>query len=532
MVLKVYLYRMSKPLKIILIVLASILFLGIVGLFVADAIVKSKIENYLQNSLPESMDVTYSDIEVNVLKGSLLLVSPKIKNSGSTTKKLNAQLDMDSLLIDGFGSWDYVMHKKINIESIQFRQPHLTYYHNPGIDKKDYKYSKLEKLKQDITIDRINIQKGDLVVRNLDTDSLLLKTENFTANVMGLQLNEQTVKRRIPFLFQDYNVHFDNLFYQLSDYENLTVKSSKITKKESRFNELKLFTKYSKTELTKKISVERDHYDVGIKEIIIIDQDFGYKNDSLFFFSSPKVKLIEPHMTIYRNKLVADDNTIKPLYSSMLRSLNFDLTLSTVLIENATINYLEKVNSDTEAGEINFTKLNADITNLSNTYASSEKTKIDIEATFMEQTPIDIEWYFDINDVNDHFIFKADIGRLNANEMNKFTEPNLNVQLKGEIHKTYFTIDGYDHTSTVDLKLNYDDFKVVLMQKNENKKNKLLSALVNIFVSKDSDKRENQYRNGSAEVERDRTKSVFNYIWLNARNGLKDAMTGNGKDEK
>jgi hypothetical protein len=150
----------------------------------------------------------------------------------------------------------------------------------------------------------------------------------------------------------------------------------------------------------------------------------------------------------------------------------------------------------------------------------------------MKQTPIDIEWYFDINDVNDHFIFKADMGQLNANKMNMFTEPNLNVRLEGEIHKLYFTIDGYDNTSTVDLKLNYEDFKVIIMQKKERKENKFLSAVVNIFVSKDSDKRENQFRNGSASVERDKTKSIFNFIWLNASKGLLNAMTGSGKDKK
>jgi hypothetical protein len=523
---------MSKPLKIVLIIVVSLLLLGIAGVVVADTIVKSKIEKLLQNSLPENLEFRYGDIDVNTWKGRVVVASPRIKTMGSTTKQVNAKLEMDSLMIDGFGYWDYIFNDKINIESIELRSPIMAYYHNPLVDKEDYKYSKLEKLKQDITIQRINIQKGDLTVSDINTDSLMLKTENFTANMMGVHLNGKTVKQRIPFSLKDYNVHFDNLFYQLSEYENIEIQSSRIMKEQASFNNIKMYTKYSSNKLSNMIAKERDHFDINIKSIVLKDQDFGYKQDSLFYFTSPSLEILDPNLIVYRNKLVLDDDTVKPLYSKMLRNLNFDLTLNSILIKNASIKYIEKVKSDAIAGEIDFSRLDATISNLSNTYKSPDKTSININATFMKQTPIDIEWYFDINDVNDHFIFKADMGQLNANKMNMFTEPNLNVRLEGEIHKLYFTIDGYDNTSTVDLKLNYEDFKVIIMQKKERKENKFLSAVVNIFVSKDSDKRENQFRNGSASVERDKTKSIFNFIWLNASKGLLNAMTGSGKDKK
>ena len=47
--------------------------------------------------------------------------------------------------------------------------------------------------------------------------------------------------------------------------------------------------------------------------------------------------------------------------------------------------------------------------------------------------------------------------------MNQFMEPNLNVQLKGEITKAYFTINGNNLTSSIDLKLKYDDFDVIIL---------------------------------------------------------------------
>ena len=62
------------------------------------------------------------------------------------------------------------------------------------------------------------------------------------------------------------------------------------------------------------------------------------------------------------------------------------------------------------------------------------------------------------------------------------------------------------------------------------KKNKFLSTIANIFVSKDSKDVSNDFRKGSkSDVERDKTKSVFNYLWITIKEGLRDAMTGDGK---
>ena len=89
-----------------------------------------------------------------------------------------------------------------------------------------------------------------------------------------------------------------------------------------------------------------------------------------------------------------------------------------------------------------------------------------------------------------------------------------------------FTIDGNNTVSQVDLKINYDKFKINVLNKKGDKKNGFLSAIANVFVSKDSDKSEGDFREGSGEVKRDKTKSFFNYLWLNAEKGLKSSLTG------
>src|SRR5690606_5891249 len=160
----------------------------------------------------------------------------------------------------------------------------------------------------------------------------------------------------------------------------------------------------------------------------------------------------------------------------------------------------------------------------------NEETSVNIDAIFMENTPISVDWSFDDENGNDEVVFKADVGDLAENQMNQFMDPDLNLRLNGEINKTYFTISGNDHASLIDLKLQYNNFDVVVLKQNGTEKNKLLSGLINIFVSKDSRDKQNEFRYGQAkDIERDRTKSVFNYLWLNIKAGLLSAVTGNGE---
>ncbi len=521
---------MGKRLKIALICLTSILILGIVGIVIAQNVLTSKIENFLSKSLPENIKVDYQDLDLSVMKGSLKLVRPKLTVYGKTTDSINLTNQMSSIDIAGIGYWDYLFNDKISIKEILISEPNIIYHYNKLIEKRAYQSKNVKKLNQAVHIGNFEITKGEMSMLDFATDSLLFQLKDFDFHLKTIDMNSDTVNQKIPFTFSDYNLVLEALFYQLNEYDNLKVGKSQISNKNMSFDSLKLYTKYSKQELSRIIPVERDHFDIHINSIAFVNQDFGFRQDSIFYLSCPNVVFNEPKMNIYRNKLINDDLSTKLLYSNMLRNLNFDLTLSEVLLENATINYSEKVKPESSAGLISFTELNATIKNLGNTFSSSEKTTIDIDAIFMKSTPINVNWYFDVNNVNDQFIFKAEVGRLPAQDLNPFSEPNLKVMFEGELLKTYFTIDGNFQNSTVDLRTNYDDFKVAVLDKDGKGKNKFLSAIANLFIKKDTEKSDDNFREGyKTDIERDKTKSVFNFLWLNARAGLLSAMTGNGK---
>ncbi|ALJ03645.1 hypothetical protein APS56_00110 [Pseudalgibacter alginicilyticus] len=519
---------MNSRLKKVIIVSVGISVLLLVSVVILNYIIKNKLKNQIENT-PETVEILYESVEVDVLNGSAKLLKPLISVYGKTTGEINVQIGLESLQVGGFGYWNFFTNDIISVDNLIINQPNVKYYHNAKVNSSSYKNGTNIGLKQLVYIKSFQIQDADVEVYDVSNDSLMLKTEKLNFQMDLIEINPSKEIKLTG--YNDFTLSSNAVFYSVNSYENLNLEHLKITSIASKFKGLKLKTKYSKETLSHKISVERDHFDLVVDSVEISNQKFGFKQDSLFYFKSECVDFYQPNFIVYRDKLVVDDMSYKPLYSKSLRDLDFEMTLNVLHLNNASVTYIEKVKKDTQGGQLLFSKLNAEITNLSNTYTKENTlTSANIEAVFMEATPLRVQWDFDVNNRADEFIFEGELGKLNADSMNQFMIPNLNVRLEGEINKTYFTINGNDNTSRIDLKLRYDDFDVVVLKENGKEENKFLSGLVNIFVSKDSKDKSDEFRHGSkSDIERVKNKSVFNYLWLNIQAGLLNAMTGDGK---
>jgi hypothetical protein len=368
----------------------------------------------------------------------------------------------------------------------------------------------------------ITIKDAGLTLLNPDS-STNLQVEDFNVTLKEVLVNTATLQQKIPAFYSYMELKSNAIQYQLNDYDLLSLKSISLENHELQIKDLAIKTIYSKTELSRVISEERDHMDAEMPLVTIRDFHFDVL-DTTFRVSASDFIIENPVLKVYRDKLVRDDTSIKPLYSKSIRNIPFPLTIDSLHINNATIHYEEKVIARQPAGAINFSKLNAAIGNLSNTYAQGEKrTTIHINSIFMDASPLKIKWSFDVNDTRDTFQIQGELDALNATKMNSFTKASLNVELEGKVKKTYFNINGNDDSSTVDLRISYDNFKVEILNK-ENKRRWLLSAVANIFVRKDTDTREGAFKEGKGTAERNKDKSFFNYLWNNIQEGLKDVM--------
>ena len=480
---------------------------------------KNKLERFVNERLPENMVRSYDEISVESFGGSLSITNASLIIKNKKDSVAHTYINVEKLKISHISYWDYIFNDEIHVETISLENPIMAYYKDRVVTNEDSIRKGIFKIYKPITVEKVKINNSKFAIYEKGKDSTRVYTKGLSVEVGGIEINDKTIRRKIPATFKNYSAESDTVFVKVSAYENLIVKDFTIKNRKAVLKDVHLKTKYSKKELSKLISKERDHYDLSMKSLTVEDIDFGF-NANGFFAKSKMISLATPSLKIYRDKLVADDPKAKPLYSKMLRDLPFELTVDSLRVSNAKIKYEERVKLENMGGSINFKNLDAAVSNVSNTYKSPKKTKLKINATFMEKTPISADWSFDVNNKTDAFVFQASVGPLVADKMNSFTEPNLKVKLEGKTNRTYFTIDGNNETSTTDMKISYSDFKVTILQKDSGKKNKLLSAIANIFISKNSEKEGEYYKEGTADVTRDKSKSIFNFLWISIKNAL------------
>ena len=212
------------------------------------------------------------------------------------------------------------------------------------------------------------------------------------------------------------------------------------------------------------------------------------------------------------------------MYNKLLRDIKFPLHVDTLAIRESTLEYEEEKTFEKGAGLLSFNKFNMFVTDINSGYGHKKlpDVKITVNCKFMNVSPMKVNWRFNVLDASDGFNIKGTIFQFPADKLKPFTKPYMNASVEGKLNEVYFNFTGNDVRSKGDFAIKYDDIKVTLYQKkNPKKKNKLLSAVGNLFVKNDSDEKVVE---AEVEVERIQEKSFYNFFWRNIGEGLKKTL--------
>ncbi|MAZ28205.1 MAG: hypothetical protein CL868_14160 [Cytophagaceae bacterium] len=514
--------------KKILIAVGILLFIIIAAGIGFNIYLKKTVKKALDDNLSEDLELTYDDLSINSWLGNIMLDNVNIRHTTHDSLPPNVY-KIKQIDLNGLSYWDYLKNDIVHFNKIEVDGEGFTLRKNPKTKKKNIP-SKTDstKTKKKIAIDKLIINPTPITILQQGPDSIYLKATNYSLQIDDIAPLAQEEK---PFSYTLKTLQADSVYLDLGTYEYLSAAHLEYDEKNLDLSTFSIQSKYSRNQLSRVLKKEHDHIDVTIPEVNIQDLDWQI-NKKKTQVTANMINLVKPQVNIYRDKLLPDDFTRKKMYSEMLRNLPFELLINTTKIENASITYGEKVKPGEPPGTIFFDGFYATITALGNHYPQDIKhTQIDITSTFMKEGKIEVNWSFNVHNTADAFTFDAHVSNLPVDNLNSFTMPNMRATLEGKMNDAYFDIDGNDNASQVKSRLKYDDFKVTLV--NEEKKKKwLLSAIANIFVKKDSQENQDQdYREGGGKVTRNTTKSVFNYIWLNIFEALKNTLIGGGKDK-
>lgn|SRR5690554_297951 len=481
---------------------------------------KSKLESFIQERLPENMVRTYDNITLEAFTGTLSILNASLIINNKEDDVEHTFIQVERLKIADISYWEYLFNNQIHIGSILVENPTLAYHQDKRKPSKDTVRKPVAEIHKPIRVDFVKISNTKLAIYEDEKDSTKVYTKNLNIVVEGIEIDNKTVLQKIPLKYKHVKAKSDTAFVKVGPYENLIVDQFLIEDHKATFEDVQLKTKYSKKELSNIIRVERDHYDLSIPILSVNNFNLRFRDDERFFATSHKITINRPIFDVYRDKLIEDDETFKPLYARSLRNLPFDLTVDSIEIKDANIKYTERTQAENQGGSVSFKDLNAHIMHVSNTGNTPEKTEIAVEALFMDQAPLQATWTFDVQNKNDSFLFEGELDNLDVKRMNAFTEPNLRIALEGAIHKTYFTIDGNNDNSTTNMRMNFSDFKVDFLKKESEKTRKLLSEATNLFINHNGKNKEGSFKNGTGKTDRNKTQSAFNQLWISIQSAL------------
>lgn len=487
--------------------------LGVFILLIAIVILAGNwyIKKEISQGLEEeqiSKNLSYDELSVNLLTQNASLGKPVWESD-------KIQVRAASLQLKNFNIWNYISNGIIEIDELFLLEPEVTILENDT----DEEEPEEDEVGEDIRIGKFSLIKGTLQMKAGEGAENDLYLSLLSLDLTGIKINDSTINAGIPFDFEELLVETDSLFFDLNTEHTLAVESISLKERDLEVNNLKILPKYSKAGHDKAIPYEKDRIDANIHILKFKNLQWGVTNDSLMI-ASPEVVIAGADAEIYRNKLLPDDQRIKPMYSEMLRELGIKLKLDTIHLSESTIVYEERVLEERPAGTLKFNNVQASIKNLTNLEMDAEDfplTTIEAQADFMGQSRVTLNWEFDVSNLQDEFQVNGSFAGIEAAAINPFMKPAMNVETEGKIESLFYNFYGNKHEANGDMKLAYRDFKISILKDGEEEKKSFLSGLVNLILKNDVVDEDVSQEN--INVERDKTKSIWNFFWLCIREG-------------
>ncbi|SEL01062.1 hypothetical protein SAMN04488008_102616 [Maribacter orientalis] len=509
-----------------------VLIIFFIGAYIAaEWKMKKEVVDFLNRKVPDHIDFSYDRLNINLFKGDLEFEKVEVKSLGRQTSSCEIIINADNLSISGFSYWKIFFEKSIYLKNLTLSKPRINFKTCPKESKQENatKSNPINLLKE-IFIEELILDSGIVEILDSNEEKELLSVKSIDLNLKNVATDPWVINKYVPFTFSEYAMSIQHVKAPVGKFEELEIETMKLDNSSIHITDISLSTILSKSELSKTIRYQRDHLTLDIPEIRIENHNYIVSNDSLQV-NFKSLLLNAPVLEMYRDKSRLEDLNRRPLYAELFRELPFKVAIDSVLIKEGMVRYEENLPNDKRAGILSFEKLNASMSNFSNLTTNKENLKITVDADLMGAGNFNLDWEFNVQDTRNSFVISGGLSNFNTANLNDFLIPNLRTKTTGTIDQLYFTISGDEYAATGDIKMNYEDFKFQVLNKERNGVKKVLSFIGNLFINDGSKADSDGYRHGHISTERIKNKSFFNYLWINLQDGLLDVLTGNGMKE-
>ena len=469
-------------------------------------------------------EVFYSSNTQNV-NVEALSINPKLANlqavsvKSTVSKSDKTLLDIDAKQVNlAIKEWNFVENKlKLNIDNVVINE--LNGKIKGSTSPKKKVKPAFEGISFPLIVKNVSLKNSNLIY---DKGSQPLTFKDLNANIQNIELNANTIKGEIPFKIGNYSFTTRNFNYK-TEFYNLSSSLVKVNKNTIQISNFAMLPTVSRAQFIRMIPAEKDLYDIKVNQISVNGSWDFFSNNK--FLEASDVKLNGVNANIFRSKIPADDLKEKPMYSKLLRSIKIPMFINNLAINNSLLVYEEDTKKSEGPGKLTFNNFSLKAKNINSGKMKGKPTQIPItiNCLFMNASPMNVNWNLDTASANDAFSISGNVSDLPASRINPFIEPYLKVRASGLIADLIFNFKGNYQGLNGSLKMKHKDLKIAIFRET-GEKNKLLSAVANVFVRSNSDKYPESVP--VEKVERDKTKSFFNLFWKGIEQGLKKTLIG------
>lgn len=472
-------------------------------------------------------DIAYSNAE-NIVCESFGLNPKKgdFRNIAITSPRTATDLKLNQLAFT-VNKWETI-DKKLNLEINEILVDRVN-----GIFKAEEKNKKgppkklqIKGIQFPLVINKVTVRNSNIVY---EKGNQPLKFNDLNASLNHLEIKQKSDGTGLGFDVKNYLFSTKNFTYKTKFY-NMSVANIEFGNDKVKIDHFAMKPLVSRAQFIKMIPVERDLYDITAKQITAVGSwDLFSRNKSV---NASNVTIQSADANIFRSKIPKDDPKEKALYSKMLRSIKFPFQIHNLDVKNSVLVYEEDTPESAGPGKLTFSNFNMNAKNLNSAKLKGKPTRVDIKinCSFMNLSPLAVNWNFDVANSNDVFAISGRTTSLPVQGINPFIRPYLHVTAtSGMIQEMLFNFKGNPKGLSGTFNLKHKELKIAILDKKNHEKKGVLTAVANLFIKSDSGKFPEEVT--VENIERDPTKSFFNLFWKGIENGLKKTLIGVNADK-